>query len=316
MRKVCAQWRREHPEKVRQNNTDWYLANREEAKAKAAAWRAKNPEQAKKSDKAKRLAKPEQYREMSARRYWADPNRFRKAACDWYRLNMQRAKNCRALYRKTNVEKVRTAHAKWHRDSFERRKKERREHPEKYRQYCAARRARILACTIGDPKSILAFYRKVRTARRIKCRWCKKWVEKGDRHVDHILPLSRGGAHALFNLCCACSTCNHRKLAKLPQEFIKEIHMAKKQKLKLLLNIGKLDADQLGLDHSLEGESVTVDEKTAEILVKNGWASKSGELDPEAVLTSPSTTAGIASRPGVAEITSDLTAGTSAAASR
>lgn len=51
--------------------------------------------------------------------------------------------------------------------------------------------------------------------------------------------------------------------------------MAKKQKLKLLMNIGKLDADQLGLDHSLEGESVSVDEKTAEILVKNGWASKS-----------------------------------------
>jgi hypothetical protein len=66
--------------------------------------------------------------------------------------------------------------------------------------------------------------------------------------------------------------------------------MAKKQKLKLLMNIGKLDADQLGLDHSLEGESVTVDEKTAEILVKNGcWP------------------------PSLAEITSDLTAGTSGA---
>lgn len=35
-------------------------------------------------------------------------------------------------------------------------------------------------------------------------------------HVDHVKPLSKGGAHALCNLRPACATCNLRKRAKWP----------------------------------------------------------------------------------------------------
>lgn len=38
------------------------------------------------------------------------------------------------------------------------------------------------------------------------------------RHYDHIIPLSRGGTHDEGNVQLTCSTCNHRKGGKLPEE--------------------------------------------------------------------------------------------------
>jgi len=45
-------------------------------------------------------------------------------------------------------------------------------------------------------------------------------------HVDHFVPLSRGGAHVLTNLRIACAPCNLRKNAKMPNEFMAEIARA------------------------------------------------------------------------------------------
>jgi len=64
-----------------------------------------------------------------------------------------------------------------------------------------------------------AFYRKVKSAKQMRCHWCGRALKSNERHVDHIIPLVKGGAHALFNLCCSCPTCILKKSAKLPQEF-------------------------------------------------------------------------------------------------
>src|SRR6266705_5616843 len=50
-----------------------------------------------------------------------------------------------------------------------------------------------------------------------RCYWChKKLVEY---HIDHVIPLSRGGSNAPDNLVLACPTCNMRKAARLPSEW-------------------------------------------------------------------------------------------------
>jgi 5-methylcytosine-specific restriction endonuclease McrA len=50
------------------------------------------------------------------------------------------------------------------------------------------------------------------------CWWCDKPV--GNRyHVDHRIPLTRGGSDAPENLCISCPECNLRKQNKLPQEW-------------------------------------------------------------------------------------------------
>jgi 5-methylcytosine-specific restriction endonuclease McrA len=44
------------------------------------------------------------------------------------------------------------------------------------------------------------------------CQYCGK--QGGDLTIDHVIPRSRGGAHAWDNLVSACKPCNHRKGGK------------------------------------------------------------------------------------------------------
>lgn len=55
----------------------------------------------------------------------------------------------------------------------------------------------------------------------VMCNWCGKRLAKEKAHMDHIVPLYRGGAHALYNLCWACSFCNVSKGPKMPNQWIR-----------------------------------------------------------------------------------------------
>ena len=50
------------------------------------------------------------------------------------------------------------------------------------------------------------------------CLYCKADLSAG-WHLDHRMPLSRGGAHALHNLQLLCALCNLRKTDKDPDEY-------------------------------------------------------------------------------------------------
>ena len=50
------------------------------------------------------------------------------------------------------------------------------------------------------------------------CFYCGKPVE--DFHIDHIIPLSRGGAHCEGNWVVTCPQCNLSKNAKTAHEFM------------------------------------------------------------------------------------------------
>lgn len=54
------------------------------------------------------------------------------------------------------------------------------------------------------------------------CYWCGIRCAKS-YHVDHYVPLSRGGAHELDNLVISCGPCNIKKNAKDPIEFAQSI---------------------------------------------------------------------------------------------
>lgn len=87
----------------------------------------------------------------------------------------------------------------------------------------AARRAGQTQADIAEASTIKAFYAHVKSAQRLQCYWCKRLVAKADRHVDHIVPLSRGGPHVVANLCCSCAECNTRKHNKMPNEWSKQM---------------------------------------------------------------------------------------------
>lgn len=54
------------------------------------------------------------------------------------------------------------------------------------------------------------------------CYWCNVKLKK-DYHLDHYLPLSKGGKHVIENIVITCPTCNLRKNAKDPLEFANQL---------------------------------------------------------------------------------------------
>lgn len=54
------------------------------------------------------------------------------------------------------------------------------------------------------------------------CHWCGVDCNEAF-HVDHVMPLARGGKHESENLVIACPRCNLSKSAKDPEEFAAEV---------------------------------------------------------------------------------------------
>jgi 5-methylcytosine-specific restriction endonuclease McrA len=82
------------------------------------------------------------------------------------------------------------------------------------------RRALLKAGSVGtDTKATAARIREIKRAEILPCHWCGRETTRAARHVDHMMPLSRGGKHAAENLCCACPTCNCSKKDTPPDSF-------------------------------------------------------------------------------------------------
>lgn len=52
-----------------------------------------------------------------------------------------------------------------------------------------------------------------------RCYYCRCKVRWGEHHVDHVIPLSRGGSNDISNLVITCPSCNLKKHAKMPHEW-------------------------------------------------------------------------------------------------
>ena len=84
---------------------------------------------------------------------------------------------------------------------------------EKFELKDALRRCR------GGSKSIKVGYKdRLLVLQKGKCACCKTKLDK--YHVDHIVPVSKGGPHEFTNLQLLCPTCNLNKHAKDPVDFM------------------------------------------------------------------------------------------------
>lgn len=55
---------------------------------------------------------------------------------------------------------------------------------------------------------------ELKEKQKYRCRYCNNLLDfsaKGQVHLDHIIPLSKGGIHSISNVAWACSSCNLRK---------------------------------------------------------------------------------------------------------
>lgn len=56
-----------------------------------------------------------------------------------------------------------------------------------------------------------------------RCYYCLKSLPAGPEHIDHYIPVAKGGGHFKHNLRPSCACCNIAKNDKDPIEFMKEI---------------------------------------------------------------------------------------------
>lgn len=59
--------------------------------------------------------------------------------------------------------------------------------------------------------------RRILSDQRRRCYYCEQRLKL--YHVDHFIPLSRGGSNWPDNIVIACETCNYEKRAKMPWEW-------------------------------------------------------------------------------------------------
>jgi 5-methylcytosine-specific restriction endonuclease McrA len=90
--------------------------------------------------------------------------------------------------------------------------------PEPYVQRANDRRARVRDAEGSYTKADVA---RIFLLQKGRCAACRISI-KVKKHVDHIIPLSRGGSNFPANIQLLCPPCNHSKGAKHPIAWAKE----------------------------------------------------------------------------------------------
>lgn len=175
-------------------------AHLEQGRARAAKWREAHPGHDAASAARYRANHPERVKASKAKYRQSEHGRAREAA---YRKTDAHQKSD-AAYRKTDA--CRKSHDVWQKKN-----------PEKRCEAAGRRRARKRnATTEPVTKQHLALLLEAQDG---ACRYCRNPLD-GEKHLEHRVPLARGGAHAPHNVCWSCPSCNLRKGTMTEAEFL------------------------------------------------------------------------------------------------
>lgn len=150
------------------------------------------------ADRARQAAKSPEERQ-------AQRDRYRHHKTKWRENNRDKIADYTRRTRSKNSER----HAAW-----------RKANPEKFSALIkvSGYRRRAAKAAGATAKETLAWA----NAQKKRCYWCNARCPD-DYHIDHYVPLSRGGLHEIENLVIACPDCNRRKSAKDPLDFAQEV---------------------------------------------------------------------------------------------
>lgn len=158
-------------------------SNPKRYKTTRAIWREKNGERERETVRAWREANVDKVRGYYVK-YVADPVRKKNKAARnevWVQANRERVKKNSRAWHERNPDKVR----------------------EKWQKRRALKAGAFDDCTVSQERELLEEYAGL-------CVYCLKPAAE----FDHVVPLSRGGAHTKDNLVPACGKCNREKFNK------------------------------------------------------------------------------------------------------
>jgi 5-methylcytosine-specific restriction endonuclease McrA len=230
-------YRQRNKEKIRAHNKNYYLKNKDHVLSTGKIWRNNNREKMAELNKAWKARHPEKKKIWSERsKIWRkkNPEKVKATKLRYYYRHRERDRERlrpkrRAYYQRPEVKKRIAEQSKaWHKNNPEKvREKSKRwalKNRHKIRIYAASgtqkRRAFKLGNTI-NPVAINKFVRGIRATKQVACYYCKNKTAGKTAHIDHIVPLSKGGAHSVTNLCASCPSCNQHKHDKLIQDWMR-----------------------------------------------------------------------------------------------
>jgi len=176
-------WREENSERHKENQHSWYEANKVRRTEQDKIWKKSNPERVKGYQKKYRV-KCRQTEEYKARKRLYNHS-----------------------YYTSHKEEVKKTNSAWQRNN-----------PNKRREILHRREA-LERGGLGEwpiPQARIRGY--LWDMQRGRCLYCRDSLGTG-YHLDHMIPLSRGGLHDWLNVCLACPRCNISKGNKTDKEF-------------------------------------------------------------------------------------------------
>lgn len=165
----------------RQYQREYYVANAEKRREQMREYDAANKE------------KKREYRE-------ANKEKINERDREYYAANKEKKRE----YREVNREKLRERAREYHQTPRGREVARTRNH---------RRRARKASAPLGLPFNEQAQLKRQKS----RCYYCGRKLT--EYHIDHVIPLSRGGCDGAENKVLACPDCNLSKHDKLPHEW-------------------------------------------------------------------------------------------------
>jgi len=206
------------PQKAKEANRRWYERNKEAHKERAKLWAKNNPE--KKRERVRRsraihgrtdrpfISDAEKLHRNKAVQRWLSNPKLSPSVADLIIQAEQRFKK---------TEERRQIHLLYDREKSKRRKAQ----------------IRALSVSKVSAKDLRHRYAQFGDC----CAYCGDKQKIDELHMDHFLPLSKGGTHVLSNLVPACKRCNLSKHNHHPEDWFKRQDFFSLKRWRIILRI-------------------------------------------------------------------------------
>lgn len=208
----------------REYNQRYYAKNKERLKLESRMYASRNKEKILES--ARRYYYENRERNLAVKAEYGRKNRAKlsEKGRAYYQKNKAILYEKNKIWRQKNRERVNRKNREYWAKNPEKfnawREKWRKKNPCKLKAYDNRRRAIEKKATV-DGVAAQWFYEIIHNQDFLTCAYCLKKITPKQAHVDHIIPLSRGGEHGPNNFCVSCEWCNFSKNDSLISEWKK-----------------------------------------------------------------------------------------------
>lgn len=207
--KVCQyqyqrEWEANNHDKVLAKGRRYQEKNKDARNASKKRYRAENRENINKKRREDYTQNADKINDRKRELRQLNPGLSAAYSKDWRKRNPQKQSQYNKTYRDKHPELIRIVKSKWNK-----------ENADKVRKTSADRRARIAnAPGSHTDKDIETQFRSQKGI----CWHCGKPVGY-NYHVDHLVPLARGGSNGARNIVISCPHCNCSRQDKMPHEW-------------------------------------------------------------------------------------------------